>query len=163
MTKIADPEKRFCTVHNANCELPPTIFALGAGFSCTSYSGLNQNAKGTVGAMKEGDSCQSERRRQVGSYRYGWNHWLSLLSLNSARQYVTCGVLCELSQPRTLLLKLLPSPLSTAFWMLWSIADRRLRCWRMLRISIVLMTICAPAALSNLRVKCQMKVVCFTS
>ena len=60
VTQLGNPKKRLCVVHQGACPLPKRLFALGAGFSCTSFSGLNANSKSNVAAMKETDTSPAE-------------------------------------------------------------------------------------------------------
>lgn len=52
---IASPEKRRCTTHGKACSLPQpeSVFAFGAGFSCTSLSALNGEARQNTNAVAE--------------------------------------------------------------------------------------------------------------
>jgi catalase len=48
---LTDDEKRVCVTHESDCALPSNLDAFGAGFSCTSYSMLNADAKHNATAM----------------------------------------------------------------------------------------------------------------
>ena len=49
----ADDEERECVAHGKNCDIEE-IDGYGSGFSCTSYSSLNDSAADNTNAMAEG-------------------------------------------------------------------------------------------------------------
>ena len=50
-TVLLDEDARECAVHERPCDLPESVDAFGAGFSCTSYSPLNKDAAKNATAM----------------------------------------------------------------------------------------------------------------
>ena len=50
---ISDSENRKCVIHNGICDLPERLFAFGAGFSCTSFSPLNNESSSNTTAVQD--------------------------------------------------------------------------------------------------------------
>ena len=50
---INDSENRKCVIHGGNCDLPERLFAFGAGFSCTSFSPLNNESSSNTTAVQD--------------------------------------------------------------------------------------------------------------
>lgn len=46
-------KKRSCITHNVSCDLPTDIDILMSGFSCTSYSSLNNQSHLNLNAVQE--------------------------------------------------------------------------------------------------------------
>lgn len=64
ITSLLDDDARKCVTHQEACSLPLSLDCFGAGFSCTSYSLLNVQAKQNAGAMdrmaKHGAAAEGE-------------------------------------------------------------------------------------------------------